>query len=30
MAVFEALGFMGIAAFNLYHIKGMLENRRII
>ena len=30
MTLFEALAFMGIAAFNLYHIKGMLENRRII
>lgn len=30
MAVFEAIAFAGIAAFNLYHVKGMLENRRII
>lgn len=30
MTLFEALAFMGICAFNLYHIKGILENRRII
>jgi len=30
MTIFEALAFMGICAFNLYHIKGILENRRII
>ena len=30
MTVFEAAAFMGICAFNLYHIKGILENRRII
>jgi len=30
MTLFEAFAFMGICAFNLYHIKGILENRRII
>ena len=30
MTLFEAMCFMGICAFNLYHIKGILENRRII
>lgn len=30
MTIFEALAFIGICAFNLYHIKGILENRRII
>lgn len=30
MSLFEAASFMGICAFNLYHIKGILENRRII
>ena len=30
MTLFEAAAFMGICAFNLYHIKGILENRRII
>lgn len=30
MTLFEALAFMGICSFNLYHIKGILENRRII
>lgn len=30
MTLFEAVAFMGICAFNLYHIKGILENRRII
>ena len=30
MAFFEAACFIGICAFNLYHIKGILENRRII
>ncbi len=30
MTFFEAICFMGICAFNLYHIKGILENRRII
>jgi len=30
MTVFEAAAFLGICAFNLYHIKGILENRRII
>ena len=30
MTFFEAAAFMGICAFNLYHIKGILENRRII
>ena len=30
MTLFEAIAFMGICAFNLYHIKGILENRRII
>ena len=30
MSLFEAAAFMGICAFNLYHIKGILENRRII
>ena len=30
MTIFEALCFMGICTFNLYHIKGILENRRII
>ena len=30
MSVFEALAFIGICSFNLYHIKGILDNRRII
>ena len=30
MCIFEALAFIGICAFNLYHIKGILDNRRII
>ena len=30
MSLFEAAAFMGICAFNLYHIKGILDNRRII
>jgi hypothetical protein len=30
MTFFEAICFMGICAFNLYHIKSILENRRII
>ena len=30
VTLFEAAAFMGICAFNLYHIKGILENRRII
>ncbi len=30
MTLFEACCFIGICAFNLYHIKGVLENRRII
>jgi len=30
MSLFECLAFMGICAFNLYHIKGILDNRRII
>lgn len=30
MNLFEAAAFIGICAFNLYHIKGILDNRRII
>jgi hypothetical protein len=30
MSLFESFAFMGICAFNLYHIKGILDNRRII
>ena len=30
MNLFEILAFIGICAYNLYHIKGILENRRII
>ena len=30
MTLLEAFAFMGICAFNLYHIKDVLDNRRII
>lgn len=30
MNLFEICAFIGICAYNLYHIKGILENRRII
>ena len=30
MTLAESFAFMGICAFNLYHIKGILDNRRII
>ena len=30
MTILEASSFMAICSFNLYHIKGILENRRII
>jgi len=30
MSIVEGLAFIGICGFNLYHIKGMLNDRRII
>lgn len=30
MNLFEASAFIGVCAFNLYHLKGILEFRRII
>ena len=30
MTLFEAAAFVAICAFNLYHIKDVLDNRRII
>ena len=30
MTLAESFAFIGICAFNLYHIKGILDNRRII
>ena len=30
MNFLEIVAFVGICAYNLYHIKGILENRRII
>ena len=30
MTLLEAAAFVGICSFNLYHIKGILDNRRII
>ena len=30
MTLFEAASFVAICSFNIYHIKGILDNRRII